>query len=80
MNTTYGTDIGALAEEALTYEGPDAYHGASPDELSEFMSARPDLWVPADGTSAWVALDGFDAALAGFLDAEDTLGEVEEAI
>lgn len=67
MNTTYGTDIDALATEALNHEGVDAYHGATAYELAEFMAARFDLWTPATDDAPWVAHDGFDEALADWM-------------
>ena len=57
------TDTTALAAEALDHEGADAYHGATVEQLAEFLDANPDLWEPATEDSAWQTLDMFDGQL-----------------
>lgn len=56
-----------LAVEALTSEGPDAYAGATVDQLAEFLDANPDLWTPATDDSAWATRTGFGEALTAFV-------------
>ena len=43
------TDYIALATEALTHEGADAYHGANVDQLATFLRNNPML-------CSWMAL------------------------
>ena len=55
------TDHTALATEALTAEGPDAYLGATVTQLAEFLAGNTDLWTcDEDG---WTTQPEFDAAL-----------------
>lgn len=55
------TDHTALATEALTHEGADAYHGANVDQLATFLRNNTDLWTcDEDG---WTTQPEFDAAL-----------------
>jgi hypothetical protein len=39
------TDYIALATEALTAEGPDAYLGANVDQLATFLAGNTHLWT-----------------------------------
>ncbi|MFZ2547299.1 MAG: hypothetical protein WAX12_04880 [Candidatus Microthrix subdominans] len=62
------TNTRELAQEALTHEGPDAYSGATIDQLAEFLDAHPNLWVAATDDSSWHTLTGFTEALTAFVD------------
>lgn len=59
------TDYIALATEALTHEGADAYHGANVDQLATFLRNNPMLWTcDEDG---WTTQPEFDAALRSWM-------------
>ena len=63
------TEILALANEALCYEGSDAYLGATPEQLADVLAANQDLWTPATDDTPWSIDDegAFMAALAAHL-------------
>ena len=64
------SDTIALATEAITYEGSDAYHGATVEQLAEFLDTHTPLWEPATEDSAWTTLDGFGEALRSTMAAQ----------
>lgn len=70
MSITHDTDTTALANEELNAQGADAYHDATVAQLAEFFDTHADLWEPAGEDYAWEALDGFDEALARFIDGQ----------
>ena len=62
MSTIRGIDYIALADEALTHEGSEAYFGATVAQLGTFLATHPNLWTN-DGKSGWYTKGDFDRAL-----------------
>ena len=64
MSTIRGIDYIALADEALTHEGSEAYFGATVAQLGTFLATHPNLWTN-DGKSGWYTRARLGHALIG---------------